>query len=360
MKHKAVLPAVAGALLLAVGLVVASQIFEIVQETEPTPWRGEAALHPYYALKETFAAIGIPTRSSASLRRLPPTDHTLWIVAPERNSSPGRLLEWAAAGGHLVVTPAGNWGEDPLLQALGVQRFGEDQADEDDHLSRPELASERPDWPKLYSHDGVEVLRSEGASDAAWMLTVTVGLGAATVLADGAFLHTEAIGRLDHALIAWNAAVLDHEPAGIWLIYRDPRPSIWTLMTSRAEPLASSLAVFFALGLLFLTRGFGPPLELVPRDRRHLAEHVRATGEFLWGVGCEDALLAAERRALGRRLGRGMQPSNQELAELARRAAAGAGCDEAGVRKALALGETRDPQQFTRTVQVLETLRRSS
>ena len=103
----------------------------------------------------------------------------------------------------------------------------------------------------------------------------------------------------------------------------DPRPSIWVLMTARAWPIAWSLAVLVVAGLATLARRFGPQLEAAPRERRQLAEHVAATGAFLWRIGCEDTLLAAERQALGRRLGRGRGGDlpAAELKVLAERAA---------------------------------------
>ncbi len=343
--------------------LVASLLFERVEEVRYRGYRGEAAVHPYYALKQLFQRLGVATRTVSDLRRLPPIDHVLWVAAPSRQST-DRLVDWAAGGGHLVVVPT-RQAVDPLLQALGVERFAEDDADEDDAESRPELASERPRWPRLFAHEGTEVLAAEGAPDAAWVLRVRVGRGVATVLSDGAFLHNDALGRLDHALIAWNAALHEREPAAMWLLYRDPRPSIWVLMTARAWPIAISLAVLVAAGLAALARRFGPRLEAAPRERRQLAEHVAATGAFLWRIGCEDTLLAAERRALGRRLGRGRRgdlqaPAAAELKVLAERAATAAGVDRKSVFLALALGETRDRHKFTRTIHLLEQLRRSA
>ena len=342
-------------------LWLASNLFVRTEEVVDRGYRGEAATNPYLALQELFLSLGIPTRTVSSLRRLPPFDHALWIVAPTRRAQPDRLVDWASQGGHLVVLPVGEVGEDPLLEALGLRRFSPADADESDHQSRSEFASDRPPWPLLYASKVLSILQADGESTAAWMLSIRVGEGTASVLSDGAFLRNDAIDRKDHALIAWQATVLGpEEPAGIWLAIRDPEPSVWVLMSARAWPIAISLALWVLAGLIFFARRFGPQLEPAARDRRQLAEHVRATGDYLWSVGCESTLLDAQRQALGVRLGGGRQPSAAELEKLARAAAAGAGLDPDTADRAVTLRDTRDRQEFTRPVQVLAALRRSS
>ncbi len=342
-------------------LWLASNLFVRTEETVDRGYRGQAATNPFYALQELFRSQGIPTRTVSDLRRLPPRDHALWLVAPTRRARPERLYDWASQGGHLVVVPVGRVGEDPLLEALGLRRFKPADADQSTPQSSSEFASDRPAWPLLYASKVLSILQTDGESTAAWMLSIRVGEGTASVLSDGAFLRNDAIGRKDHALIAWQATVLGpDEPAGIWLAIRDPEPSVWVLMSARAWPIAVSLGLWILAGLIFFARRFGPLLEPSPRDRRQLAEHVRATGDYLWSAGCESTMLDAQRRALGARLGGGRQPSDVELEKLAGAAAAGAGLDPEAAHRAVALRDTRDRQEFTRTVQVLETLRRST
>ncbi len=351
----------AGVVVACVLIALAWTLLERVEEVVDRGYSGEAALHPYFALGELFRCADIPVRSLSRLRRLPPRDHVLWVAAPSRGTQASRLVSWAAEGGHLVVIPAGPRGEDPLLQALGVERFGAEDADEDDDQSQPDYASERPAWPRLYPHEGTSVLRSEGAPDASWLLTVEVGEGSATVLADGTFLHSQAIGSLDHALIAWFAAIPEEEPTGLWLLYRDPGSSVWSLLSERTHPVMVSLIALILASLALFTRRFGPLRESSTKHRRQLAEHIRASGNFLWNIGCETTLLRATRQALGQRLGRGgSQPSEQDLEALVWRSPAAAKIDRATLQQALAIWESRDRQEFTRVVKILETLRRSS
>lgn len=353
-KRKAMLALAAVPVLIGAALLVRTLLFERVESRIDTGFQGEAARLHLFAFQEMMKTLGIPTRHVPSLRRLPPTDHVLWVAAESRHSPVAPLIEWASRGGHLVVVPIDDT-NDPLLEALGVARVWEL---EDDSEISTTFASERA--RPLLSGAGRDVVRFDGDPEAAWFLTVRVGDGAATILADGAFLHNDAIELLDHALIGWTIAHLDGAPAGIDIAYRDPKPSVWFLLTKRAWPVAISLAALALCALLFLGRRFGPLITPPTLDRRQFSEHVRASGDYLWAVANEDVLLAATRRALGHRLGRGHQPAEEELEEMAVRTASGTGLEEGAAREALSAREVRDRQHFTRIIRVLETLRRAS
>ena len=332
-------------------------LFEKVETPIDRGFRGEAAYLELYAFQEMLETLDVPTRHTARLRDLPPTDHVLWLATKARNAPVGRILQWVESGGHLVVHPVA--GADLLLETIEVATFDQWEADDDDHESRSAYASERPDWPRVYSASDAEdvVVRADGAADAAWFLTVTYGNGAVTVLADAAFLANDNIARLDHALIGWTLAALDGPPAGVLIVYRDPQPSVWALLTARAWPVAVSLLVLALAGLLFTARRFGPPLESVSRDRRRLSEHIRASGSFLWATSNEDRLLASTRDALRARFGRGRTLADDALATVATRT--GTDLDEGFVRAALDTREMRDPRRFTKIIRTLELLRRS-
>lgn len=338
---------------------IGSRVFERAEVEVTGAFRGEARENPLWALVRLYEALGVPARAVAASMALPPRDHAVVVAAPERWTV-DKLLAWTAEGGHLLVIPAGPVGTDPLLEALGVGRFEAEGADEDDHESRPDFASDRPDWPRLWAWEETEVLHAEGAPDAAWTLVVRYGEGRATVFSDGAFLRNDTLGEQDHALIAWEALTRLGTPAGVSVIYRDPRPSLLRVLTEGARPLAWSLAVL-ALAALFATaRRFGPRREVPARERRRLREHVQAIGEYLWTVHCEDALVRATRDAMARRLGRGNPPDRRALGVLARRAAESRGLDAAEVRASLDVFTVRDRARFVRLVQLFETLRRSS
>ncbi|MEM1206625.1 MAG: DUF4350 domain-containing protein [Acidobacteriota bacterium] len=344
-------------LVAALAFYVRNTFFELVEEEETHGFRAAAAANPFLALGRFVEAMGLETTSARSLARLPETDRVLWLVAPRRQSAPERLMKWIAAGGHAVIVPVDD-GEDLVLDALGVVRFDEEEADEDDADSMAVFETERPDWPKLYAPDGPSPARAEGPTDAAWILTLPHGDGFATVVSDGEFLTNGKLDSLDHALAAW--WITDwRQPAGAHFVLRDPPPSMWGVLSSRARPFAVSLGVLVLAGLLVAGRRFGPLAPSPSRDRRHLADHLRASGDFLWHLGCEDVLLRAEREALRRRLSRGRPLADDDFTEAALAAAAGAGVDPEAVRFALENNMIRDRGTFKMTVHALETLRRS-
>lgn len=381
--NRATVQVLAGVGLLALGTAAFFMLYERVPVDEPVLLRGEPAVNPYYALEAMLDAMGVEARSVANLREPPPRDHVLFLGAPTRGRgrfAVSELIAWVEGGGHLVVVPTGAAGEDPLLEALGVTRFMEDEADDDDAEATSPFESERPAWPKLWAEDAT-VLRSDGPADAAWLLTVPIGQGAATVLSDGAFLSNLALGAGDHALIAWNAIAWSprtpsRPPKAAVLVYRDPAPSLFALFTRRAGPFVVSLAVLALAALLAAARRHGPIAEVVPVERRHLAEHVRAAGSYLWSVDAAQALLEPMREAVRRNHAApgdardggqsGAQRDHalvERLTEGAARAdgdALGASLDPLAIRKAFSARGEVGPQEFVRIVRTLEILRRSS
>lgn len=392
-----------GILILLVGGAVAAwpYVFEAVEETVVGDYEGEAVKNPLFALQEMLRRLEIPTRTEPLLDELPPADHALVLASPGWGYGAGdvdRLLAWVEEGGHLVVTPSELDEEDPLLNAVDIWGFyqgdwdseaegaepaataeGElsESADpEPDVLEAAEpsagdgeaieipasaFASDRRPWIFLYHGGEGEVLRADGPLEAAWMLTLGVGQGALTALADGTILTNDQLAEKDHALIAWHAIVLGEDPpAGVLLIHGDIRPSIWALMTDRAWPIGLSLIVLVLAALVNFSRRIGPKVEDPDHERRHLEEHVSAVGRFFWRRGLEDVLIRSTRRALGKRLGQGRELVKTELQEQAMSAAARIGLDSKLVREALVTGEVRDRQRYLRIINTLETLRRAS
>lgn len=347
------------AALVALIAFLAAAVLERREVERDRGFRGPARTNPYFALNELFGALGVPSEAIVGTAVLPPTDHALIVASAERRSVE-RLLDWTADGGHLLVVPAAVAGDDSLIESLGVSLFYEDGADDDDHESMPEYASDRPDWPRLWAWEETEVIHSEGASDASWTVTVRHGEGRATIFATGGFLRNDTLEARDHALIAWEALTRDGVPSGVTLVYRDPRPSLLAVLTSRARPLAISLAVLAVVALAAFARRFGPRRAPPERARRHLGEHVQATGDYLWTVGCEDSLIRATREALARHLGRGHVPSDAALGPLIDRAADTAAVDPAALHVALQTTTMRDRAGFARIIQLFETVRRKT
>lgn len=342
-------------------VLLRGQLFERVEVVEEREVSAEARSQPYLALGELLRRKGLPTDFAPGTRDLPPADHVLWWLTEPRSRPAERLLGWAEAGGHLIV--GAEQAPDELLEAVQIGVFYPPEADADDHLSMPEYQSDRPAWPKLYATEGsdVENLIGEGATDAAWNLTVTYGSGLVTVVNDLAFLTNRQLATKDHALLAWQLTLADEGRTGARIVSRDPPPSIWAAIGARSRPAALSLAVLALAALWAFARRMGPIAPSPSRDRRHLAEHVRATGQFLWHVGCEDALLAAQRAALAddlRRRGAGNLDRGQKLVDAAAALAERRQLDAGAVSWALKLREMPDRDRFVQVVRLLETLRR--
>lgn len=321
-------------MLLVIGVVAWPYLFEKVEETVEGPYEGEAAKNPLFALQEMLRRLDVPTESQPQLKQLPPADHVLVLASPGWGYNVGdveRLLEWTRQGGHLVVTPSELDDEDPLLYEVDIWGFHleqpwedgveetaqleavdeeiiEDETVADSVAASPDeeadadqpisvFDSDRRPWLRLYFDGEAEILRADGPIEEAWMLTVQVGRGALTALADGAIFTNVALAEKDHALIVLQAVALDELPVGVVLVYGEFRPSIWALMTARAWPIGISLIVLVLAALANLARRVGPKLEDPDLERRHLEEHVCAVGHFFWRRGLEDTLIRSARRA---------------------------------------------------------------
>lgn len=345
---------VAAGLAVVVALVAALRtwILEPVEVDSPVAVSPEARADPYLALGLLLEEGGLDAEGRHGLGTLPETDRTVWWLAPTRRIGPTRLLDWVASGGHLVLAPLGEEDEeDRILAQLGTTLFTEDMADEDDHISRSAFASDRAEWPRLWAHhDDVEIVRADGAEDAAWILTVRHGDGLATILTGSDFLRNDALAEKDHARIAWWIATgIAAEARGHLLVVRDPPPSVWAFLGPHTVPVGISLGLLALAAVLFLARRAGPILPSSPPDRRHLAEHVRATGRFLWNQDRSDVLLEAVRRAAP------LPTAQPELERLLERT----GVDAARFRAARTDRDVEDRDLFLRHVRLLERLRRS-
>ena len=90
------------------------QPYEEVVEHGPSP---EAQRNSYLAAELFLRSLDLPVtqlESSAGLETLPSRGQTLLLLGDRRNLTPrqtDRLLEWAAAGGHLVVVAERIWHE---------------------------------------------------------------------------------------------------------------------------------------------------------------------------------------------------------------------------------------------------------
>lgn len=191
-------------------------------------------------------------------------------------------------------------------------------------------------------------------------LTVPHGAGRVTVLTDYDFMTNPRIGRADHAdLLAAMLGVNDAKPPrSVVFISREDVDNIFVLTWRYAAPVAVVLAVWLLLGLWRAASRFGPVLVPAPPRRRSLAEHVRASGEYLWRHGQSTQLWRATKGLTERRIERVLPaasfPSPEaHLQALARRS----GIDAVHLESILHAAHPPAPEAFANTIATLNQLR---
>ncbi|MCG8455183.1 MAG: DUF4350 domain-containing protein [Holophagales bacterium] len=360
-----------GAVALALAAFFAARafLFEKVTVTVDTGYSGEAAYDPFFAARRLFSGLGAEARSITGLSKLPPAGSVLWLAPAEgvsRQEDTERLLRWTRDGGHLVLDATHS--AEPFLEAGGWRLESEGSA-----RPAPEPAStskrsagrddpsplhDLPPWPRLVSLAPAESLDEPGELSP-WFRTGPLGSGRLTAAVSLSVFTNDSLAEKQHAQIAWWLVSPDGPPAEIWVAAPSRPPSVWALLVSRGRPIALALGALALVGLALFARPFGPRLPSDPRDRRHLAEHLRATGDFLWRHEVEHVLLDASRAAALERCLPGREPTSARLAELAEQKAADLGLSPAQILDALKTPSTRDRRTMVETIRVLETLRRS-
>lgn len=121
-----------GVFLVIIGALVAwfLHTFERVEVEIPGTYQGMARVNPYHAAELFLEEMDIPTESRFNLGELPPTDHVILVLTRDgdsRHALQGKLYDWVASGGHLVIAaiaPGKNdtnqIDDDPLLAMAGL------------------------------------------------------------------------------------------------------------------------------------------------------------------------------------------------------------------------------------------------
>jgi hypothetical protein len=420
--------AVAVGVLLVVGLAVGGFLacFKPVRDTVDVGYEGEARVNPYLAFERLLSELGAPAETVWGDVELAEGDHTLVLLGPEPlppNLELGDLLDWVAAGGQLVVTPAVARHADPLLGHFGLSVVDvEDDAEEedgemkeagaggkdgdedgdadDDGLSEEQLQRlleiyterlERVDLELPWvaapfrvtlptrlrfeldpehladSGDGAAFTVDPILHSSEYLHLVEHGSGTVYFVLDGQFLDNDRIGRLDHARLGWALVEWEDDAGvhrgGVTIAIRESPPSLLGLLWTHAWPLAVSGVVLLAALLVAASARLGPVRRPPPEERRRLLEHVEASGVFLWHQGRGGDLLAGARGALMVHLER-REPAWAKLPprELVRQLAEHSGVAAERLASALyspAPEGRLEPAAFTDSIATLETVRRS-
>ena len=218
------------------------------------------------------------------------------------------------------------------------------------------LESRDPPLWAVASHHGIHAL------------SVARGKGKVTVLTDYDFMMNDRIAKADHAVFL--AALLGFtgdtdakghgpNPRQVVFVPREDVPGIVTLTWQYAWPVVLALAAWLVFGLWRAGARFGPLVPARSMARRSLAEHVRASGEFLWRHGeimhLWRSTLAHTKRHIERVLpAAAFAGPRQHLDALARRS----GVDVKHLEQALDSRYAPSAEQFPTIIATLELLRK--
>lgn len=378
---------VAGAVLLLALLTIwlGSQLqrYEDVVEHGPAP---QARSNDYLAAELFLRDLGLQVARHdgiAGLETLPNSGQTLLLLGDRRNMTPRqteRLLDWAAAGGHLVVVAERLWDEktgksgDLLLDRLNLQQYSTRDLDEEAQSPQSSTAKQHPQLTKLYlenesapaylAFDTDFHLYDADNRAHAWansagathMLQLQHGNGLVTALTDSWIWQNRNIDEYDHAWLLWYLT----QDSEVTLVHRSEHDGLLAQLRKHFPETLTALGLLILFALWHVGQRFGPLLPAASPARRQLQEHLRGSAEFLLRHGREQSLLQRlqqdiQRRANVRHPGFEQLPLSGQLTLLAQLSSLPPASIEQAMRPT--------PQQrlsateFTRQVAYLQTLR---
>lgn len=327
--------------LIALGLHLLNRLepYEEIVKHGPSP---EARGNPYLAAEHFLRQQGLNVQRSDSLqvlRELPSPGQTLLLLGSRRQMTARqaeRLMQWTAAGGHLLFVAERLWDEDKgksgdlLLDLLNIQQYrSEDIAefldeDEDDAAeAEAEAEADSPEQPtQRYPHLTQLYLENEQAPayirfdtgyhlyDAdnrahAWansgqathLLQLYHGEGLISVLSDSWIWQNNRIGKFDHAWLLWYMT----QDSAVTLVHRADHDNLLSLLLRHFAEALAALALLLLAGLWHLGLRQGPLQQPVSRQRRQLQEHLRASADFLLRHAGQPNLLARLQQDIQRR-----------------------------------------------------------
>lgn len=311
--------------LLAIYLLGRLQPYEETVEHGPAP---EVDANPYLAAEHFLRQQGIAVQRADNLEALstlPSQGQTLMLLADRGNMTPRqaeRVLQWTANGGHLLLIAERLWDADEgksgdlLLDLLDIEQYVSDDLDEAEGESADAQSEDAyPDLTKLYlqNEDAPAYITFDTAfhlydaqnrahawansAGATHLLQLYHGDGLITVMSDPWIWQNQAIGEYDNAWLLWYLS----QDSTVTLLYRADHDDLFTLLL-RHFPLALvALALLIAAALWHAGMRHGPLLAPTSRARRQLAEHLRASADFLLRRSGQHSLLHVLQQDIKRR-----------------------------------------------------------
>ncbi|AHF69289.1 DUF4350 domain-containing protein [Pseudomonas cichorii] len=297
--------------------------YEEVIDQGPSP---EVAANPYLAAEHFLRQRSPLVNTTRNLLELPDVSQqpqTLLLLDSRENMTPAqveRLLDWARSGGHLLFVAEQIWDEkknrsgDLLLDRVEIRQYftrdiklqdREEERLENDALPKPSIPliaprTSKPSmrWPELtrlylenekepaymsfnqafHLEDPQDHAQSwANSADATHMMQMVYGKGLITVVTDSDLWKNRAITRYDNAWLLWYLT----QDSAVTMVLETGHDNLASLLL-RNFPLALvTLALLLGLTLWHAGLREGPLQAPAARGRRQLAEHLRASADFV-------------------------------------------------------------------------------
>lgn len=278
----------------------------------------EALANPYLAAEHFLRRQGLVVEHANSLERLatlPSNGNSLLLLGERSNMSPRQvrqLLEWAKAGGHLLLVAEALWDEetgksgDLLLDGLRIHQVLSDEPDE----PAPARKKKAPDLTKLYVDNETapayfsfntdfnltdpshRAQFSANSANSSHLMQLNIGEGRVTIITDSDLWKTTGIGKHDNAWLLWYLG----QGTAVTLLFNSDMDDLLTLLIRYFPQALVALIALIGLALWHAGMRLGPIHAPAPKARRQLQEHLRASANFLLRRSGQGTLLRALQR----------------------------------------------------------------
>ena len=289
--------------------------YDEVIDHGPSP---EARANPYLAAEHFLRQHGLSVQHAKGLERLetlPAKGSSLLLLGERSNMSPRQveqLLEWAKAGGHLLLVAEALWDDesgksgDLLLDRLHLRQTLSDEPEEPVQARKkraPDLTKlyvDNETAPAYFSFDTDFNLTdpkhlaqfSANSAKSSHLMQVKLGQGNVTVITDSDLWKYPAIGKHDNAWLLWYL----NQGTVVTLLFNSDVDDLFTLLLRYFPQALVALVALLALALWHAGMRQGPIRAPAPKARRQLLEHLQASADFLLRRSGQGVLLQALQR----------------------------------------------------------------
>ncbi|NUU34921.1 DUF4350 domain-containing protein [Pseudomonas sp. C2B4] len=287
----------------------------------PSP---EAHANPYLAAEHFLRKQGLSVSHANGLDILPslePHQRSLLLLGDRYNMTPRQIdqvMNWVRAGGRLLFVAQSLWDEktgqsnDTLLDRVQLHQFlSKDLKDpppdtDDPYPKLTKLYLENEEAPAYASFDTAFHLEDPKNLAQTWansarathMMQLNHGHGSIIVVTDADLWKTPAIDQYDNAWLLWYLTA----DTSVTLLYDTEHDNLWTLLLRYFPQALVALIALIGLGFWHFGVRQGPLQEPVPKARRQLQEHLRASADFMLRRNGQHSLLQTLQQDILRRV----------------------------------------------------------